>query len=369
MLQAFALDAALDDVTSLFFIASAAFTSGLLLVPSAVFSFRRITGRANPTIPVFASGLNASLLIFALPPVILLGYLVTTQTDLSWLLLPALHTLAVLISVFWLLYLGVRGLPLGTPQRTWGIFGSGLVLGPFLILLLEILAMIFFGIIGLIYLSSQPELIEQILTFSEQIVSGPVSAEEVTELLAPYITQPAVVFAVVAFTALVVPLIEEALKPIGVWLLIWRDITPAEGFAAGAVSGAGFAMFESLAASTIGEEWAILVTARIGTAIVHILTTGLMGWALAATWRDKKYLRLGTTYIGVVLLHGFWNGMTIFFTADSLAKDLGIGSQIELVSILGPAAPYILGVLTLVLFVALLGANRHFRRVESSDSA
>jgi hypothetical protein len=34
---------------------------------------------------------------------------------------------------------------------------------------------------------------------------------------------------------------------------------------------------------------------------------GLMGWALASTWQDGRYLRLVLTYLGVSALHGLWN--------------------------------------------------------------
>jgi RsiW-degrading membrane proteinase PrsW (M82 family) len=84
-------------------------------------------------------------------------------------------------------------------------------------------------------------------------------------------------------------------------------LTPVEGFTAGLLSGAGYALFESLALASGGEQWAALVFARIGTAGIHILTTGLTGWALVLAWRRRRFLRLAATYVFVVSVHGVWN--------------------------------------------------------------
>jgi hypothetical protein len=158
-----------------------------------------------------------------------------------------------------------------------------------------------------------------------------------------------------------VPLVEEAVKPIGVWLLLKRSLSPAEGFAAGALSGAGFAIFESLAASSTGEGWLILVSGRIGTAAVHILTTALMGWALVLARSQKRYLRLVGTYLGVVLIHGAWNALTMFAAINGIQNELDLGVS-EILPQISPFTPYILAVMALLIFAALLWVNRHLRR-------
>ena len=100
--------------------------------------------------------------------------------------------------------------------------------------------------------------------------------------LETYLMQPSTLYIALLFGALIVPLLEELFKPIGVWLLVGRKPSPAQGFAAGLLSGAGYALFEnfSLGASA-GEDWAMVVVARIGTSLIHIVTAGLMGWALS----------------------------------------------------------------------------------------
>ena len=163
------------------------------------------------------------------------------------------------------------------------------------------------------------------------------------------------------FFSLMVPLAEEALKPIGVWLLAGRKLSPAAGFTAGAMSGAGFAIFESLTASTSGEQWTMLVVGRIGTAVVHILTSALMGLAIVNAWNRRRYLRLAATYLGVVLLHGAWNGLSILYAIDGMVTGLDLEGGLQLPAFMS-ATPYILAVFSALLFAALLWTNRRLYR-------
>jgi hypothetical protein len=110
----------------------------------------------------------------------------------------------------------------------------------------------------------------------------------------------------------------------------------------------------------------MVVTARAGTAVIHIFTTGLMGWAMVSAWKGGKYLRLAVTYIGMVALHGLWNGLALFTAytvlAGELVEDIEIPPQ---VSSIGNAAPVVLGLLTLGTFLALVLVNRSLRESQS----
>ncbi len=119
-------------------------------------------------------------------------------------------------------------------------------------------------------------------------------------------------------------MIEEALKPIGVWLLFGRRLTPAAGFAAGALSGAGYALIESLALTSSGEAWSSLVLARTGTSAVHILTAGLTGWALVLAWQKRRFLPLLLAYLCAVMIHGLWNGLTLMYSFNLLINYDGV---------------------------------------------
>jgi hypothetical protein len=343
----------------IYLFASGLLACALLLVPSAYYSLRRISGRPvyhSPRLPIF---FRPSILILVLPLVLLLGYWISNHPGLPWLFLPVLHVLAVGLPVLWLVYLAVRNLPLGSPQRMWGVFGSGLTLGPILILGVELVALVIFTVIGIIFLVNQPGLIDQLTRLVESFQRGAVSEQELTQVILPWLTRPGVILAVLIFAAVIVPLIEEALKPIGVWLLAGFGLTSAAGFAAGALSGAGYAFFESLALTGSGADWTLSVTARIGTAVIHITNTALMGWALALAWREKRYRNLGLTYLFVVMVHGLWNGLAVINVVGTLLDP----QDLPAIARLGWAAPFILVGETVGMFILLLWMNAKQRRL------
>jgi hypothetical protein len=165
------------------------------------------------------------------------------------------------------------------------------------------------------------------------------------------------------FTAVIVPLIEEALKPAGVWLLAGRRLTPAAGFAAGVLSGTGYALIESLLLSSgSGEDWAFLVFARIGTGTIHILTTGLVGWALALAWGENRYLRLGAVYLLAVSIHGLWNSLTLVTAFTNLTPAHTQLLSNSSIARLSQFAPYALVGIAGVSFLALIVCNRLLSR-------
>jgi hypothetical protein len=97
------------------------------------------------------------------------------------------------------------------------------------------------------------------------------------ELLA----SPLVISAIFLTVGLLMPLMEELLKPLGLWALRKRLLTPAEGFSGGLICGAGFALIESatmIAQNGGGSDWGQMVLLRIGTSLLHM--TGL----LAGVW-------------------------------------------------------------------------------------
>ena len=349
------------DALSLFLLAAGLAFIGLLLVPSAYFSFLRLSGRQQ-TAPQFriSRWLRPSILIALFPLVILAGYWVYQYGGLAWLFLPPLHILAVLLPIWWLLTLGIRGLPGGSSQRSWGVLGSGLVLGPLLIFMLEIMAFMFLVVAGAIYLSMRPDLSQEILNLVPHLSDPTQSPEAVLEMMRPYLLQPAVIFGVFIFGAVLTPMIEELFKPVGVWLLAGAALTPGAGFVAGLLSGAGFALFESLAYTSSAEDWTFAVVARIGTAVMHIMTAGLVGWAMAVAWRTRNYLRLGAAYLVAVLFHGLWNGVALLNVGYSLIPEAP--ESPSFLYRVAETAPLFLGFMTIAMFVFLLWSNYRLRK-------
>ncbi|MBN1669246.1 MAG: PrsW family intramembrane metalloprotease [Anaerolineales bacterium] len=346
---------ALDAVPS-FMSAAGLGLAGLLLVPSAGLAFLRILGR--PYSWRYRFSIPLWILLPIIPIVFLLGHLVSDQALLAWWLLPLFHGLAIVLPTLWLVGMGVRGLHLGSPQRIWGALAGGLVLAPLLSLVVE-LALGLFVVVGFtIYLAQDASMVNQLAELSDQIAAANQDPELILGLLLPYLERPAVIGVAFLYGALAVPLIEELFKPVGVWLLARRNLTPGQGFGLGLVSGAGYAIFENIAlASGLGADWAAIMFARLGTSAIHVLTTGLLGWGLVLAWRQGRFDRLILAYLGAVALHAAWNGAVI---AQALTEILPADQVVPLPE---PALA-----LTVVILLAcscvilLLTLNNRFRR-------
>lgn len=354
---------------SMFMLAAALALIAVLLLPSAAYGLARLLGR-ELSAPLWLAPLGhwfrPSLAILLFPLVLLAGYAVSANDSLSWWLLPPLHVLAVGLPVLWLGWLALRSLPSGSPQRFWGALNSGLVLAPALALVLELLAILVYLIIAVVLLLGSPEVVDQFEALSLQLpLIDPSNEAELTRLLAPFLVQPGVLLAVLSFLAVVVPLIEELLKPIGVWLLVGRRLAPAEGFAIGALGGAGFALFETLTSVNTPDGWAAIVAARLGTNVMHLLTSGLMGWALASAWAEKRWLRLGAAYLLAVALHGIWNAAAVLVAFGSLSVGHAGWSLPEYLPV---TASIFLFVFALLAFSSLLLYNRRLRRTAAEPT-
>lgn len=362
LMQYFSSEVLPEETIAIFLMSAAIGFIGVLLIPSVYYSLQRIMRRPSTNVESSPRNILFVLLIGIMPLVFGLGYWISTNNNLALILLPIFHILAIGLPILILVILALRGLQLGSAQRVWGTFGSGAVLAPVIAFTLEAFALIALVLVWAISISFQPEIANELLSLSEELQNAQPSPEVITGLLAQYLTSPAVLFSAFAFVAVIVALIEELVKPIGVWLLANRRLTPTEGFIAGVLCGAGYALTESLVLSSSIEAWSALVTVRIGTGVIHILTTGLMGWALAVAWREGRYLRLGTTYLLVVLLHAFWNSLTLLTVISSLSLSYPDLFEYGLLSRLGEIAPYAIGLLAIFSFILLLGLNSYFRR-------
>jgi len=136
----------------------------------------------------------------------------------------------------------------------------------------------------------------------------PETMRETEELL----NSPLVLLALTVFVAVVAPVMEELFKTLAVWSLEGLDISDGDGYVAGMMSGAAFALVEGMlyAAQTAiapGNDWLYFLLGRFGGTLIHIFNGGLIGWALTKTWRDRKLARLLLIYLLTFIIHGLWN--------------------------------------------------------------
>lgn len=346
-----------SETVSLFLWAAGLTLSGALVIPSLVYALSRLLGRSVALPGWLTLGL-LRLALLLLPFVLLIGHWISLQPALAWLVLPPLHALALGLPIAWLLWVGIRGLPAGPPQRAWGVFGAGLVVGPALILVLEAIAAL---AVVTLFLASEPGVTEELMALVERARRANLTPEDLSNALTPFLEEPGIPITVFLFLAGIVPVVEELFKPIGVWFLLGRNLTPAEGFVAGLLSGAGYALAENLALSSQTESWAIAVTARAGPGLLHMVNAGLFGWALVGAWRHRRYARMVVTYLLVVFLHGLWNGLSLFAFASALDPS-ATSAVASIPQSFGRVAPFGLLLLTVVAFAILLFANRNLQK-------
>ena len=333
----------------------------ILLFMAAFFVFQKTLQKPSADRETFFSLSTWQMIIIVMiaSASILLGSWVGEIETVNLVVLPILTIPAAVLPLGVLLALGTRKLPMGTRWQSWSILGLGMTLIPFLLFILEIVIAIIllFGVIA--YITTQPELVFKVQALANQIVALGPNSETARDLVSPLLTKPGVILTTLLYTALLIPAIEEIFKPLGVWLLARKLESPAQGFAIGALSGASYALIETIGVSVQGAGWASLLFTRIGTGLLHITTSALMGAAIVLALRERRYLRLIGTYFLAVALHGLWNTFAILFTFSNLAQALGEPgwlSTIQPFTIIG------MSILTIGLLAILLISNRRMRK-------
>jgi RsiW-degrading membrane proteinase PrsW (M82 family) len=141
---------------------------------------------------------------------------------------------------------------------------------------------------------------------------------------------------------------------LGVWLYAKKLHSPAQGFALGALSGSAYALIETLGVSAQSEEWASLLLARVGTGLLHVTTTAIMGTAIFYAFQERRYLRLLGMYILSVSLHGLWNALALLYGFSTITDTLALSEY---------RTPLIISmsILAGIFLITLLLSNRRMR--------
>jgi hypothetical protein len=339
--------------------ALASFIETIIVILCAWFVLQKTMGKESAE--------ASSRIPFGVLPVVIIPFIVfllasiggltvfTSINILSWLVLPVISIFVIILPILFFIGLGAKNIELGPRWRTFGVFGLGLTLGPFTMILLEV-GILLFALVGLvIYLAFNPEQAVAMQEFAN-LLNMQSSEEAVQEMLLPYLTNPMLITSALVYISLLVPLIEELLKPLAVWLFAKNIDKPSQGFALGLLSGGAFALLESLNASADSSPtWIVVVLARIGTSLLHISTTGLMGYAIVAAFQKKKIMRLFAIYILVVLMHGLWNASAVAAGFSALGIEIG---KPQWMFTIFPSAIAGLLILIIGMFIVLIASNR-----------
>jgi len=293
-------------------LASTLIAIGLLLLPVAWLSLKRLRGQKFETFTFLP------LRAWSWVVIPILWFLIITfatrfqNAPGAYWYIPVLHFLAIALPVYFVLRIAISHIPLSSSQRAWGVFSSGLTLSPLVAIIAEVTLMAL-AIGGFaLYIGLTPEKMAEIERLVNQIEQAP-DIDRMIYLVGPYLKSPLTLLAALTFLSLLVPIIEESAKTLGVWLVFSRISTPAQGFAMGVLSGAGFALAESLSASlTADEAWAVTLSVRAISGSMHMLASGLAGWGIAYARLEKRYVRMVGMLLLAMFLHSAWNAGAVF---------------------------------------------------------
>jgi hypothetical protein len=316
------LSSSLFDAFGMFFCA-------VLLLPLLIFCIFKLKGREiRPAkLPPVQFWQVASLLA-AWVIVIFLGTILNALPIYGRLTALPFFMLGIVLPVAGLTWIAIGGLPVGSWRRLWAAFAIGMTGSTLGAMLLEY-SFVGIAAVGAVSVAAfNPEW----LAIFQQIKNQVTNAGDIQSLLttlAPTLTNPLVLLLALLFAAVLAPIIEETLKPTAVWLLGNRLRSPAEGFALGALCGAGFALLEgTLAASGSFQMLGIGLAARSTSSLMHITASGVMGWGIASARLEKRYGRLAGAYLLSISIHGLWNGSVVLAVFGGLRLILpGAGSD------------------------------------------
>ena len=317
----------------------------LLAFLSAVF---HLQGKVMPALSASTQRIIQSAL-FVLWIISILGVILISRYQALNLLTSLLVIPLVLAPILFFLWIGARGLSLGNQPRAWGAVAFNFSIMMPVVLTAELILFFFIFIIIVVWLTGQPELLSQLMNFGEQFSTGAMDPLEVEQLLTDLFGRPVFLNGSILLIAVLVPLIEEFFKPMAMWFLAGKRLTPSQGFVGGLIAGACFAMLESLGAVGIpaDSEWLILLFGRTGTGLLHVTLSGLVGWGFASAFYNQQWGRAILAYLGAVSIHGLWN----FFALLS-----GIVPIMPMSEEMGNL-PVILGQMGVFVLVALFGIN------------
>ncbi len=316
--------------TTRLFDAIGMFFCAVLLLPLIIYCIRRLKAHEIrpariPPIKLWQVGSSLGAWVLTL----LLGSILNNQPGNGWLLALPFFMLGIALPVALLAWIAIGGLPAGSWRRLWASFSIGMVGSTLGAMFLELMVIGIAALAAGLIAAFNPEWLAVLQQVRNQVTSSG-DVQSLLTSIAPTLTNPLVLVLALLFAAVLAPIIEETLKPAAVWLLGKRLRSPAEGFAVGALCGAGFALLEgTLAASGFSQMLGFGLAARAASSLMHVTASGLMGWGIASARLEKRYGRLAGVYLLSLSIHGLWNGSVVLAVFGSLRLTLaGSGSDL-----------------------------------------
>jgi len=357
------------DPLGVFILAGALAFVGVLMVAAlyyAVRALRREADRAAMGRPV---GMwEASILVLVWLASSILAQMLLDQPPWRWLT-PFLHVFAIAAPVYLLLKLAIGGIQGGSQLRLWGSLVTGLILGTGIAAAAELTLLGLAVSAGGLYLMLNPEQMHVLEGLVSQL-GQTARPQDALLIIEPFLVRPLAFLFVLLAVSGVAPVIEELAKSAAPWAIYDRLVTPAQGFWCGALSGAGFALFEGLVASADATDgWAFILLIRAASSMMHVLASALAGWGIAAFRRGHRVTHLFGGYALAIGMHALWNAAVVAMAYGGLRLVIG-GREMDMVG-LATVAAGALGLMTLLalLPISLMLVNRSLRTAQAGSAS
>jgi hypothetical protein len=357
-----------DDTGQLQGTISLAWTSVLIaivLLPSVILAIFRLVEKPIPRwhLPHTVIWANASLCL--VPVLIAVGITAGLNRYAAAFVIPLLQLGTVSLPLIWLLVMARRNLTPSSAQHDWGLASFSLMVTVPFIITIEAVLVAVIVIAAIVYLKYQnPELLQEFSVTVNRLVNTGSDPESVLRILRPYTGQPAVIYFMFAIMAGLIPLLEEMFKPLALWFFAGRPLTPREGLLGGMICGASFALFESLGSlvSIGADSWAAVAIGRVGTGILHVTASGLVGWGMAKAWSEGRYGSLAAAYLAAFGLHSLWNLSALMTGFRELAQASPM--LVNQFNGVVQASPFVMVMLACFMVSIVLKANMDFQKAE-----
>ena len=175
--------------------------------------------------------------------------------------------------------------------------------------------------------------------------------------------------------AIVGPIVEETVKPLGVALFIGKMRSASEAFLLGLGAGVGFALVETMGYIGSGyQDWLTVALERTGASLLHGFGSAMvaLGWYYLMHAKKQRFLKAIGFWAYAVFQHMVWNGTQVMAlypgqigtTINNWNLDLGFTSLAftEVLNILE-------AMLILVFFVYMTGRLRKQKPISPTNTA
>ncbi len=343
----------------------AAFALGFLALcglPTLCWSVRALLGKETPQPE--RPHRRWAWIALPFPLSLALGAAARESEVLSAVVGPVAQVTAASVPVGMVVLLARRIGPPTQPRRVWGQFLLGLWLVPTAAIGLELALLLPVAAVALVALSLTPEG----KTLLEALVNPMLSPETNADQIANLAGTPWMIALTLFYVALLVPLVEESLKTMGVWpLLFGARPSTGEGFLSGVLTGAGFALAEALFMPQPGPLWLAGILMRVAGTVVHSFTGGLSCWGAVESLHVLSPWPFVRRFAAAVFLHGAWNAAIVLIWATTLAFEADIPAvSYSLANSLTLSSSLALALLMVVAAIGLPWAAR--RSLRSSPS-